>query len=159
MLSKKNNDPSFSEELPYWDFFDLPKPHLVLNDGSLVTGLKVTLKDIECLDDEEINQFTNGLRSTLNSISEGVTVQFLISVRSNFQNVIKLHSEGKSGNIHPLISKIAEYRESKLSDSLENGELYRPELFIFLRTPMIEAKKIAFFKKRELFSAKVNDSY
>jgi type-IV secretion system protein TraC len=159
MLSKKNNDPSFSEELPYWDFFDLPKPHLVLNDGSLVTGLKVTLKDIECLDDEEINQFTNGLRSTLNSISEGVTVQFLISVRSNFQNVIKLHAEGKAGNIHPLISKIAEYRESKLIDSLENGELYRPELFIFLRTPMIEAKKIAFFKKKELFSAKVNDSY
>lgn len=159
MLAKKNSDPSFSEELPYWDFFDLPKPHLVLNDGSLVTGLKVTLKDIECLDDEEINQFTSGLRSTLNSISEGVTVQFLISVRSDFQDVLKFHSERKSNDIHPLISRIAEYREKKLFDSLENGELYRPSLFIFLRTPLIEAKKIAFFKKRELFADKSGESY
>lgn len=159
MLAKKNNDPSFSEELPYWDFFDLPKPHLVLNDGSLVTGLKVTLRDIECLDDEEINQFTNGLRSALNSIAEGVTVQFLVGVRSDFQDVIKAHSEGKSANIHPLISKIAEFREQKLIDSLEKGELYRPELLIFLRTPMIGTKKVSFFKKKEFFSDKVDESY
>jgi type-IV secretion system protein TraC len=159
MLTKKNNDPSFSEELPYWDFLDLPRPHLLLNDGSLVTGLRVTLKDIECLDEEEINQFTNGLRQALNSIAEGVSVQFLVSVRSNFQDVIDSHTLGKAKNIHPLISKITEYREQKLMDSQELGELYRPELFIFLRTPMIEVKKVSFFKKKHIFERKCSDSY
>jgi type-IV secretion system protein TraC len=159
MMTKKNNDPSLSEELPYWDFFDLPRPHLVLNDGSLVTGLKVTLRDIECLDDEQINQFTNGLRSALNSIAEGVTVQFLMSVRSSFEDVIKSHTDGKAENIHPLIRKIADFRESKLMESLEKGELYRPELIIFLRIPMIDAKKVLFFKKKEFFSDKVSESY
>ena len=51
MLQKSQNDSSLAEELPYWDFFDFPKPHLILNDGSVVAGLSMQLIDIECLDD------------------------------------------------------------------------------------------------------------
>ena len=49
MIQKSQNDSSLAEELPYWDFFDFPKPHLILNDGSLVAGVSVKMMEIECL--------------------------------------------------------------------------------------------------------------
>ncbi len=50
MLRKKSFDASLCEELPYWEFFDAPRPHGVLSDGSLVAGIKLPLIDIECFD-------------------------------------------------------------------------------------------------------------
>src|SRR3989338_7564128 len=115
MFQKKNNDPSLSEELPYWEFSETPRPHLVLNDGSLVSGIKLSLIDIECFDDNEVNQLALKLRGVLNSISENTSVQFCLSVGSDFSNVLKKHAEGKSSSIHPLVASIADFREKKLN--------------------------------------------
>jgi type-IV secretion system protein TraC len=159
MLTKNNNDSSLAEELPYWDFIDGAKPHAVLVDGSLVAGLKVALIDIECLDASEINQFTNGLRSAVNSISEGINLQFVLSVRSDFSEMINAHSNSKCADIHPLVGRIANYREEKLKLALENSELYRPELYVYIRTPMVIVKKTGIFKKIEVFSEKAHEAY
>ena len=159
MIKKKNLETSLCEELPYWDFIDLPRPHVVLNDGSLVGGLKVTLVDIECLDDNEVNQFTNGLRSALNSLSEGISLQFVLTVKSDYAKTLKLHSESKRWDIHPLIKSIADYRESKISLAIENNELYRPELYVYLKTNPVKNKKTGLFKKKEIFSDKATESY
>lgn len=159
MFTKNNNDSSLAEELPYWDFIDGAKPHAVLVDGSLVAGLKVSLVDIECLDAGEINQFTNGLRSALNSISEGTNLQFVLSVRSDFSEMIDAHSNSKRADIHPLVNRIANYRETKLKTALEKSELYRPQLYLYVRTPMMTAKKSGIFKKVEFFSDKANEAY
>ena len=159
MFTKNNNDSSLSEELPYWDFIDGAKPHAVLVDGSLVAGLKVSLIDIECLDANEINQFTSGLRSALNSISEGINLQFVLSVRSDFSEMIDAHSTSKRVDIHPLVNRIAEYRESKLKMALEKSELYRPQLYLYVRTPAITAKKSGIFKNVEVFSGKAHEAY
>ena len=70
MFQKKNTEASLSEELPYWEFQDQPRPHLILNDGSLVAGLRLSLIDIECFDDVQVNQLAIRLRGVLNSISE-----------------------------------------------------------------------------------------
>jgi hypothetical protein len=43
MFQKKNTEASLSEELPYWEFSDAPRQHLILNDGSLVSGIKLSL--------------------------------------------------------------------------------------------------------------------
>jgi type IV secretory pathway VirB4 component len=93
MFTKNNNDSSLAEELPYWDFVDGVKPHAVLTDGSLAAGLKISLIDIECRDANEINQFTSGLRSALNSASEGISLQFVLSVRSDYSDLINSHSK------------------------------------------------------------------
>ncbi|MDO9183776.1 MAG: TraC family protein, partial [Bacteriovorax sp.] len=159
MFTKNNNDSSLAEELPYWDFIDGAKPHAILVDGSLVAGLKVSLVDIECLDSNEINQFTNGLRSAINSISEGINLQFVLSVRSDFSETIDGHANLKRTDIHPLVNRIAEYRETKLRMALEKSELYRPQLYLYVRTPMIAAKKAGIFKKVEVFSEKAHESY
>ena len=151
-MSKKQKDASLAEELPYWDFIEEPKAHAVLFDGSLVGGLRVGLVDVECFDENETNQFTMGLRSALNSVSEGTTLQFVMGVRSDFSDVIDAHAKGKLENIHPLVKSIADYREKTLNRAMDSGELYRPELFIYVRTPVIEAQKLSVFKKKELFS-------
>ena len=152
MFHKKNNDPSLSEELPYWEFQDAPRPHLILNDGSLVAGMKLSLIDIECFDDNEVNQLALKLRGVLNSISENTSVQFCLSVGSDFSNVLQKHAEGKTTSIHPLVASIADYREKKLNAALEASELYRPELSIYLRTQMVTGRKLGFLKKKEDFS-------
>lgn len=152
MFHKKNNDPSLSEELPYWEFQDAPRAHLILNDGSLVAGMKLSLIDIECFDDNEVNQLALKLRGVLNSISENTSVQFCLSVGSDFSNVLQKHADGKTTSIHPLVASIADYREKKLNAALEASELYRPELSIYLRTQMVTGRKLGFLKKKEDFS-------
>lgn len=158
-MSKKLKDAALAEELPYWDFIDGPKAHAILFDGSLVGGLKVGLIDVECFDESEINSLTMGLRSALNSISEGTSLQFVLGVRSDFSDVLAAHSSGKTENIHPLVQSIAEYREKKLNKAMEDGELYRPELFIYVRVPVVEVKAFSIFKKKELFSEKAAEAY
>lgn len=159
MLQKKTNDPSLCEELPYWEFVDKPRPHLILSDGSLVSGIKLSLLDIECFDDSEVNQLSVKLRGALNSISENTSVQFCLSVGSDFSEVIQKHSERKSESTHPLVASIAEYRERTLKEAQEESELYRPELLVYLRTKLLENKKLSFLKKTEDFSQSATQTY
>ncbi len=158
-MNLKSKDASLSEELPYWDFMDAPKPHAILFDGSLVGGIRVGLKDIECLDERETNHFTTALRSSLNSISEGTSLQFVLSVRSDFSDVVEKHKSGKSSSIHPLVQSIAEFREKQLEEGVESGEFYRPKLYVYVRTAMINAKTSSFFKKQDVFSENASAAY
>ena len=151
MKFQKNVEASLAEELPYWDCFTEPKAHFVLTDGSLVGGLRVSLMDIECFDEQDVNQFTLGLRSALNSVAENVSLQFALSVRSDFAEVIDLHTSGNAKSAHPLILSIAAQREHLLRKALADKELYRPELRVYVRTPALEFKKAAFFKRKEIF--------
>lgn len=159
MFQKKNNDPSLCEELPYWEFQETPRPHLILNDGSLVSGIKLSLLDIECFDDNEVNQLAVRLRGVLNSISENTSVQFCLSVGSNFAATLRKHIDGKTPSIHPLVASIADYREKKLQAAQDSSELYRPELSIYLRTQMVASKKLSFIKKKEDFSVASAQNY
>lgn len=159
MFQKSNNEPSLSEELPYWEFQEYPRPHLILNDGSLVAGIKLGLIDIECFDDEKVNQVAARLRGVLNSISENTNVQFCLSVGSDYSSVIQKHSESKTKSIHPLVASIAEYREQKLNEAQDYGELYRPELSIYFRTIPETGKKLNFLKKQEDFSDLTSQKY
>jgi type-IV secretion system protein TraC len=159
MFQKKTSEASLSEELPYWEFSNTPRPHLILNDGSLVSGIRLSLLDIECFDDNEVNQLTLRLRGVLNSISENTSVQFCLSVGSDFSEVIQKHSSGKTAAIHPLVESISDFREKKLHEAQEAAELYRPELSIYLRTQMVGGKKLNFLKKKEDFSDNASRSY
>ena len=159
MTKVKSKESSLCEELPYWDFLDEPIGHAVLFDGSLVGGFQLSLADIECLDESEINQFTMGLRSALNSVSEGTALQFVFSVNSDFSEMIERHVDGKIPEMHPLVKSIATFREEKLNSAQDAGELFRPKLFVYLRTLPIDMKKTRFFKKLEVFSDEASKSY
>ncbi len=159
MLQNKASEASLAEELPYWEFNEEPRAHVVLNDGSLIAGLRISLVDIECFDENEINVFTQGLRSCLNSISEGVTIQFLLGVGSDFSQMLDTHINGRKKDSHTIVRKIAEFRELRLVTAEENGDLYRPQLMVFLKVPFVGAKKPSFFKKPEIFTSIAENAY
>lgn len=156
---KASTEESLAEDLPYWDFFSEPRAHAVLADGSLVAGLRVSLIDVECFDEAEINSLTLGLRAALNAISEGVTLQFFLRVGSDFSYLVDSHSSRISPDAHPLIQKIASDRICSLKKEIEAGSLYRPELFLFLRIPARIAKRSGIFRQEEQFSTASEDAY
>ena len=158
-MKTNHSEAPLAEELPYWEFFDLPKPHAVLADGSLAAGLKLNLVDVECFDEAATNQFTAGLRSALNSISEGITVQFYIQVRSDYSDLIDRHVQNANNDAPAIIKKIANFREARLREDQNAGRLYRPHLFVFLRSKSPEVKKVSVLKKKELFSTLSSAAY
>lgn len=159
MSVQKHQESPLAEELPYWDFADAPRPHAILTDGSVVAGLRVSLKDIECLDDSEVNTFVAGLRAALNAISENTTVQFCLSVRSDFTDMMNNHVAGQQKDAHSLVKSIAAFREESLRSSISSRTLYRPQLLVFIRNRPVSKEKLGFFKKKEEFIAQSSDGY
>lgn len=150
---------ALSEDLPYWQFFDSPVPHAVLTNGHLVRGAQISLKDIECLDDSEVNAFTMSLRGALNALAEGVRVQFRLNVDSDFSEFIEAHRALKSSNLPRLVEAIADERIEVLKDAEQSGELYRPRLTIFIQMPMLRKKTKGFLRKVQEFEKVTEDTY
>jgi conjugal transfer ATP-binding protein TraC len=158
-MIRHESDPSLAEELPFWEFVNSEKSHVVLSDGSIVGGLDVGLTDIECFDDRAVNSFTMALRSALNSLAEDITVQFYMTVDSDFTEMLSNHSARKKSNSHELIKAIALYREKVLEKELNDGYLYRPKLKIFLKVPLPNLKKLSALKKKSHFEEISNEAY
>ncbi len=156
---KIKNDSALAHELPYWEFFEDPFAHTVLVDGSLASGLKVSMLDIECFDDAEVNQLTLGLRAALDSISESTSVQFVVGVGSDFTELLNKHKTDNSESAHDLIKEIANHRAHTITSAIENKELYRPELQVYIRTEAVGVKKAPFWKKKAEFTKLAQDSY
>lgn len=159
MRTNHTPDASVAEELPYWNFFENPRPHAVLSDGSLVSGVQMEVLDIEAMDGAEINQFTMGLRAALNAISEGTTLQFVLSVNSDFSELIEKHKEAWTDDAHFLTKKIAASRHIKLVRDQEEGVLYRARLYAFVRVPLLGSKKPGLFRKQESFQEFAESDY
>ena len=148
---KNKQSQSLAQELPYWEFFKNPLPHVVLSDSSIVCGFETQVLDIECLDDIKINNFTVSLRNCLNSISEGSYLQFFLDVDSDYRELLKKHQALRTKDINPLILDIAKSRDKVFYQDIENGRLYRPRLKVFLRREYETLKKNSFFKSEKDF--------
>jgi len=158
-MKQIEKDNSLAEELAFYDFEEQVLPHLILQDGSLVSGLEVGLLDIECFDANNINFLTERMRSSLNSLSEGLTVQFYFTVDSEYKSFIDQHANSVNSKIDPIISDIAIDRFNLLRTDLENQNLYRPTLYVFLRSKMENEKSYNFFSKQGEITSYNQKSY
>lgn len=155
----QSTDASLAEEIPYWEFLSDPIPHLSLSDGSLVAGLNVQLIDVECFDNGDINRFALALRSCLNSIPEGLSIQFCLSIRSDYQDVVDGHARLRQKSVHPIIESMSSARVEALSEAIRDHALYRPRLKVFLRVPPAQKKRGGFFNTEEEFKELVDSEY
>lgn len=146
------------EDLPYWEFQSEPKPHLILWDGSLSCGLEISPLDIECFDETRINQLTLGLRSFVNSLPEGLTVQFMVKIDTDFDKVLAQHKNLLNTKI-PFLRIIDEKRTSELDKQVEAGAVFRPRLFVFLKTEAAKKPSGFSLSQTKKFSIEFSKNY
>jgi type IV secretory pathway VirB4 component len=151
MLKSNSREASLAEELPYWEFQDLPFPHILLTDGSISAGLRVGQIDIECFDASEVNQLTENLRSLMNSVSEGIKMQWVLSIGSDFSDLISTHEKGVNPSSNVLLLELEKSRTAKLRNEMKDGSLYRPKLSIYLNLLPPSVKKPGLFSSQKEF--------
>ena len=140
-----------AHELPYWDLEGSEGEHWVsLVDGTLVQGLKLQGVSTETSDANSINTLTLGLRSFLNSLPDGMELQFLVEVNSDFAPVIREH-EALSGE-NELIKWVSKSRTERLWADAKNGTLHKSNLYLFIyERPQAKTSAVAsFFQKTKL---------
>ncbi len=140
-------DHSLCESLPYWEFNSKPFHHAILWDGSVSAGLEILPIDIECFDEFKINHLTLGLRAFANSLPEGMTLQFFVKIESDIEKSLNQHKNlVVSKNI--FLKSLDDDRIRTLQDQTLSDNLFRPRLFLFLKTQ--SAKKPSSFSLKQL---------
>jgi type-IV secretion system protein TraC len=140
-----------AEELPFWEFNELPFPHLLLTDGSISAGLCVSQLDIECFDASQINSFTEMLRSLMNSVSEGIKMQWILSIDSNFEEMIGAHEKSVERKSPDILLELEKHRTTRFRRHMEDAVLYRPTLSVYLSLYPPEKQRPGFFSSRTHF--------
>jgi type-IV secretion system protein TraC len=126
---------SLCEELPYWEINSNPGfDFILLNDGAVACGIEVTPIDIECFDNDRLNQLTLGLRGALNSVNEEYTVQFHVRVDSDFSNTLNLHKSLLSTE-NEFVRHLDEKRTKLIEEDIESKDLSRTRVYAYLKTP------------------------
>lgn len=128
---------SLCEELPFWEF---DENICILADGSQSMAIEVTPLDIECFDNERINQLTLGLRSVVNSISENLTLQIHVETSSDFSEILDKH-KGLVSTDNKFLCELDKYRCKEIQDEIDDNILLRTKVYAFLRTPPPQSKK------------------
>lgn len=142
---------SLAEELPFWEFQQLPYPHVMLVDGSVSAGLRVGQIDIECFDAGQVNALTEMLRSTMNSMAEGIKMQWHLSIDSDFEEMLSAHENVVNTSCPSLLVDLEKVRTQQFRGQALEGNLYRPKLNIYLNLQPKSVKKPGLFSSRSEF--------
>ena len=149
---------SLCEELPYWEFESKPIPHLILWDGAVSSGLEILPLDIECFDESRVNQLTMGLRAFVNSLPEGLTAQFMMKVETDFDNTLKKHRDLVNTEI-PFLQVLDQQRTDDLKAQIDQGFIFRPRLYLLLKTDGFKKPGGLSFSQTKKFSVELSKKY
>lgn len=134
--------------LNLWHFFD---DELVFGDGSLGCGFRLSGKDISTATDEEINQFTRKLENLITSLDEGLSLQFLYRLTPHVSKKIKEHEDLSKNCLIENYDKILKSRIKHFKTKLNQGNFFKPEIYLFLRGKPHIFKNKRFFEKEKDF--------
>ncbi|MGE4232070.1 MAG: TraC family protein [Bacteriovoracia bacterium] len=149
-FSEFQEEVALAKELPYWDFLE-SDDCVVLADGSLVQGLHLSGVAIETFDTDTVNRLAVQTRAFLNSLPDGIELQFFVDVNSNYDSLISKHEELQKTK--PFVQWISEtriraLRELQTANYLQRRNLY---LFVYLRFKEKGNALSSFFSKPEHF--------
>ena len=142
---------ALSKELPYWDFLE-EDGCIVLADGTLVKGFALQGVAVETMDANQVNNLTSGLRSFLNSLPDGLDLQFFVRADSDFSDLIDRHDQLKGSR--SLLKWISDGRVADLRRDMEGGALQRLSLYLFVyhRIATVNGGISSFFEKPRRFA-------
>lgn len=153
-----NNKTALCESLPYWEFLSEPNPHCLLWDGSLSSGLEVFPRDIECLDAMSINQIASSLRTLVNSLPEKMTVQFYTKIETEFGDLLKSH-ESLYISENEFLKSLDDQRIGEIQSQIDSEKVYRPRVFLFLKTEAPERPSSLSLKKTQKFAVTYGNDF
>lgn len=143
------------EQLPYWDFNNNV---CLLNDGSLVRGIEVTPIDIECFDNDRINQLTLTLRAMLNAVPENLTMQFHVETTSDFNHTLRNHRELLTTE-NQFLKSLDEKRCGEIEDDIKSQKLLKSKVYVYLRTTESVKHNAFSLKSPKKFSSEFTKNY
>lgn len=146
-----NSNSALANDLPYWEFFAEPNPHLLLWDGSISMAAEILPIDIECFDEIRVNSLIAGLRSFMNALPEGLTGQFFVRVDSDFDEAIERHRSLVNTEVG-FLREIDSDRIDKLHELTRTGAVFRPKLFFSLKGEPAQGAKGFSFSQSKKFS-------
>lgn len=152
------NSTVLCEQLPYWEFEEGPSPHLLLWDGSLSSGIEIFPQDIECLDASGINQITTSLRTFINSLPEKMTAQIFVKIETEFGELLEKHTQLVNSE-NPFLRDLDKDRISGLNSQIQREEVYRPRIFLFLKTEAPEKPSSFSLKKTQKFAVTYGNDF
>ena len=139
-----------AHELPYLEFQE---------DGTLVRGLRISPISIETKTDDEVNDLNSRMRSLLNSLPDGMEVQFQIDSRAGDGGRIEGHRAitGKPG---PIATVKAE-RVEDLRRDVASGQIRELEILAFVYERQVVSGNLncAFFKKSADYAKSIRDRH
>lgn len=165
-VKSKHNDisklPPLAKEIPYLEFID---DCIVFYDKqtkavSMGAGFKITGQDIECWDEDTINNHTIKLRTFLNNLPDGLFLQLTYHLKSNYDDWFTEYKRDVTST-EPLAIEISTQKLESLSEQQKTGNLFRPELVIFFRYSPIEhiTKKFKLFESAKTFQARTQKQH
>ena len=119
-------------------------------DGSLGVGFKLTGLDISCASPDEINAFSKKIESLIVGLPEKIRLQIFYKLTNNAKLVIEEHKASATGD-DPLYAPIANARHEFFEKKANDGRLFVPEIYFFLRSDALVMKKRGLFEKRQEF--------
>lgn len=143
------NPNSIGDFLNIWHFFgDL----MVFGDGSLGCGFKLSGKDISCVTDEEVSQFTRKLENMVTSLDEGLSFQFFYKLESNVLRKIEEHESLSSDCKINGYEKILNSRVDQFKKNSRDGHFFNPQVYFFLRGRPYTFKRKKLLQKEKDFT-------
>ncbi len=150
---------ALAHEIPYWEVANEPIPHVILQDGSISSGLELVPLDIECFDAASVNNLAQTFRTFLNSLQEKTSAQFFLRVHSDYKELLEKHESARMADVDQVIRDLDDARLALTRSDMSVGALYGMSLYLILKEPSHLKKKFSLFSSSEKFSAQSEHQY
>ena len=132
---------TLSDRLPIWHF---DEDFLVFEDGSLGAGFCVSGADISNMGTFDLEGFNLGAKNMLLSIKEGYSLQIFHRLSADGRKIIKAHEDLMKNPIESA-KMVKEHRINFLEKNAMVGNIFVPEIFIFVKSPPLLYKRQSLF--------------
>ncbi len=138
---------SIAKKIPFFSFDDHT---MVYQDGSLGVGFKLRGVDISTAAPEAINSICQKLESLLVGLPDHIKAQVFYRLTDSADEVLRKHAE-VSENADSIYKPIRNARMEFFREKIDDGAVYIPEIYLFLRSGPLAFRKRRFFEKEKIF--------
>ncbi|MBI2026385.1 MAG: TraC family protein [Deltaproteobacteria bacterium] len=158
-ISVISDMPSLAELLPFREFLDNV---VVFADKQASMGCAYELEgvDVTCNDVQSINQLTRNLRNFLNSLPDGIHIQFMYELSPQYHDLIQKYERLETSK-KPPSNYATKLRCDTFFSEMKDERLLKPIIRMFLRyTPQnTEFSKMKLFETASSYSQKTFEEH